>query len=127
MALQMVHRNERNASRLSHRLAGHQPHQHPADQPRPGSRRHAVELSIRNPRRIHRRRHRRVRQLCMCPRRNLRHHAQIRRMLLQLRSDNVGEQRHFPVLKPQDSSSGLVAGGFDAKDSDGAGHAGPRP
>ena len=124
VALQMVHRNERNAGGLRDRLAGHQPHQHPADQPRPGGRRHAVQRVISDARLGHGLRHHSVRQLRMCPRGNFRHHAEIGRMLLQLRADHVGQQCRAAILKAQHRRGGLVAGGFDAEDGQGAGHAG---
>ena len=124
MTLQMVHRNERNAGGLRDSLAGHQPHQHAADQARPGGRRHAVQRAVSDARLGHRLRHHRVRQLRMRPRGNFRHHAEIRRMLLQLRADHVRQQRRAAILKAQHRRGGLVAGGFDAEDGQGAGHAG---
>jgi hypothetical protein len=91
VTLQMIDRDQRFARGYAERLGRHQPHHHPADQPRPGSNRNRIDIGQRDTGGGQRFSHQRAQPLDMGAGGNFRHHPAIRRMLGNLACNDVGK------------------------------------
>ena len=116
MAFQMVDGIERLAHRPSDRLARHQPDDEPTDQPRPACRSDRIDILQRAPGTQKRFGNQAVQRLHMGARRDLRHHAAIGAVLLELAQHDFTENLALSVrIAHDDGSGGLVAARFDAE------------
>ena len=113
--LQMVDRNERQATRPGDRLRSREAHEQGTDQSRPLRDRHLLHVVERCAGLLERRANGWEDELQMIPRRNLRHHAAVPGVKRRLRRDDRGE--HDPLLGDQ-RGRGLVAGRLDPEDHD---------
>ena len=118
VALQVVDGQERQAACGRDRLTGHDAHEYAADQPRPGGRCDPVELGKIDFRLGQRTRDQAVDMVEMAARGDLRHHATVRPVLVELGEHQIGE--NAPLARHH-RGRGLVAGGLDAEDVHDAG------
>ena len=112
----MVDRDQRQVARQGDGLAGRKPHHHPAHQPRPRRRRHAVQRVETQPGLVHGAGDDGIDHLHMRPRRDLRHHAAVGRMIGDLAGDHRGQHGRFAGPHAHHGGGGLVAAGLDAQD-----------
>ena len=116
MRFEMIDRDKRRAMHQCDRLRRRQPDDDAADQARAGRGRDAAERRIADPRLFHRRFDDAVEQVDMGARGDLRHHAAVRRVVLDLRVDDIGQNAAGTVLGPLDhGGGGLIAGCLDAQ------------
>ena len=112
MAFEVIDRHQRLARRMRQRLAGDEPHHHPADQPRSGGRRHRVDIRQRDAGIRQRRFDQRLQRLDMRARGDFRDDAAIRPVGAFLPGKPVCQ--HLPI-GGDECGSGFVAGGFEAE------------
>ena len=98
MRLQVIDRDQRRAVHQRDRLGGRQSDDDAADQSRAGRRRDAAKLRIADAGLCHGGRDDAVEQVHMGARGDLGHHAAVRRMFLDLRVDDVGQNAAGTVV-----------------------------
>ena len=106
----MVHRDQRTVQRHGRPLGKVHPHQHRPDEPRGVGNRNGIQLSLGQARLGYRLFRQSGNRLHMLPGGDLRHHAPIDGVHLDLRCNTVGQ--HRPSV-PDHRGSGLVTGGLD--------------
>ena len=112
----MVHRHKGLLRRKGQRLAGHKPHHQPADQAGPGGGGNRVHIVKAEARLAQGGGDERIQMINMGASGDLRHHAAIGRVLVELgqhkvRADGARPARHAR----HNSGGGLVAAGFKAQ------------
>ncbi len=113
MSFQMVDRDQRQPQRQRHGLAERQPDHHPADQARPGGGGDAVEIGEIDVGRGEGAAGDRLDRLDVGPRRDLRNHAAVGRMLLDLAAHDARQHRDRTIgRQAHDGGGGFVAAGF---------------
>ena len=112
VAFQVIDGQEGQPARKGDRLARHDAHHHPADQPGPAGRRDAVEIAVADAGALHRRRDQAVQRVQMAARRDLGHDAAIGAVLVELAQHQVGMHR---AVVADHRGRGLVAGGLDSQ------------
>ena len=114
MGLQMIDRDEGQASRGGQRLCRHHADQHAADQARPGGRRDGVQIVPADARLLHRPGDHRIDLIQVGAGRHLGHHAGEGLVVGQLLMDDVGQHR---ARVRHDGGGGFVTTGFDPENT----------
>ncbi len=127
MGLEMIDRHQRLAEHQRHGLGRGETDQNSPDQPRSAGRRHRIEVARCRAGLAQGLRHDTVDDLDMRARGDLRHHAAIGGVVLDLRAHDIG-QDGAPAVRsdPDHRRRRLVAGGLDAEDQHGP-HGLPSP
>ncbi len=115
MALQMVDREKGLAAGRRHGLGGHHADEDPADQAGSRRRRDAVDPVQRQARILQGTLDQPVEVVEMAARRDLRHHAAVGAVLVQLRQHEVGQNPAPCPVGLDAGGSGLIARGFNAQ------------
>ena len=110
--LHMVHRHRRQAPAVGQAAADAGAHQQRPGQPRAGGERHTVELLRGSAGLAHHLAHQRQQPAHMVAAGQLRHHAAVGGMHVDLAVQRLAEQALFGV---EDGHAGLVTAGFDAQ------------
>jgi hypothetical protein len=116
VTLEMVDGIEWLARRAGNRLAGHEPDEEAADQPRPARRGDGIEIAEPAPGAQQRFGDEAIQRLHMGACRDLRHHAAIGAVFLELAQDHFAQDFAPPIrIAHHNGSGGLVAARFDAE------------
>ncbi|MNE51778.1 hypothetical protein D3C80_1464230 [compost metagenome] len=116
MAFQMVDRDQRQVARQSHGLAIAQPHHDPADQTRPGGRRHPVQSGVIDAGLKHGPARHPVDHLDMAAGGDFRHHPAKGRVLVDLAVNDAGQDLGPARRQAHHRGGGLVAAGLQTQD-----------
>ncbi|MNY10840.1 hypothetical protein D3C86_1438390 [compost metagenome] len=113
--LQMVDRDQRQAARQGHGLAVGQPHHDPADETRPGGRRHPVQGGVVDPGLGHGPARHPVDHLDMAAGGDFRHHPAEGRVLVDLTVNDAGQDLGSARRQAHHRGGGLVAAGLQTQ------------